>query len=114
MIDEYGQVVDVLLDKGSHADVIKLVTSYENSLYGIPHMRTNNGYEHRREAAMAELTSTRFKAAAEASAIALVQTKLGPGESTDGAVFFGGQAKGLGEGHLIVHTNTDIFEFQAE
>ena len=31
-----GEVVDVLLDKGSHADVIKLVTSYENLLYGIP------------------------------------------------------------------------------
>src|SRR5580700_7055357 len=28
-----GEVVDVLLDKGSHADVIKLVTEYENLLY---------------------------------------------------------------------------------
>src|SRR5580700_196713 len=28
-----GQVVDVLLDKGSHSDVIKLVTEYENLLY---------------------------------------------------------------------------------
>jgi hypothetical protein len=107
-------VVSLLMQKGGRSDVIKLVAAYETALYGIPHMRTNNGYEQRREAAFAELTNARFKAAAEASAIALVQTKLGPGESTDGAVFFGGQAKGLGSGRLIVHTNTDTFEFQAE
>src|ERR1700743_2063193 len=38
-----GQVVHVLPDKGSHADGVKLVKSYENALYAIPHMRTNNG-----------------------------------------------------------------------
>jgi hypothetical protein len=38
--------------------------------------------------ALAEFTSTRIKAAAAASAIALVQTKLAPGQSTDGAVFY--------------------------
>jgi hypothetical protein len=107
-------VVLLLMQKGGRGDVIKLVSAYETALYGIPNMRTNNGYEQRREAAFAELTSTKLKAAAAASAIALVQTKLGPGESTDGAVFFGGEAKGLGAGHLIVHTNTDIFEFQTE
>src|SRR5580693_6150678 len=32
-------VVDMLLDKASHADVVKLVNSYEASLYAIPHMR---------------------------------------------------------------------------
>jgi hypothetical protein len=107
-------VVSLLMQKGGRGDVIKLVSAYETALYGIPHMRTNNGYEQRRQAAMADLTSTKFKAAAEASAIALVQTKLGPGESTDGAVFFGDGGKGLGPGRLIVHTNTDTFEFQME
>ena len=107
-------VVSLLMQKGGRGDVIKLVSAYEAALYGIPHMRSNNGYEQRREAALAELTSTKLKAAAAASAIALVQTKLGPGEATDGAVFFGGEAKGLGPGRLIVHTNTDIFEFRVE
>jgi hypothetical protein len=107
-------VVMLLMQKGGRSDVIKLVSAYEMALYGIPNMRTNNGYEQRREAALADLSSNKFKAAATASAIALVQTKLGPGESTDGAVFFGGEAKGLGAGHLIVHTNTDTFEFQTE
>ena len=50
-----------------------------------------------------------MKAAAAASALAFVQTKLTPGESTDGAVFFDG--KSLGAGHLVVRTNTDTFEF---
>jgi hypothetical protein len=107
-------VVSLLMQKGGRGDVIKLTSAYETALYGIPNMRSNNGYEQRREAALAELTSTRLKAAAAASAIVLVQTKLGPGESTDGAVFFGGEGKGLGSGHLIVHTNTDVFEFQTE
>ena len=35
-----NQVVDVLLGHGSHADVVKLVKSYENTLYGIPNMKS--------------------------------------------------------------------------
>jgi hypothetical protein len=35
------QVVDVLLEKGSSSDVVKLVTSYENTLYAIPRRRTD-------------------------------------------------------------------------
>src|SRR6202140_52143 len=64
-----GEVVDVLLDKGSHADVVKLVTTYENSLYGIPHMKSTNGYEQRRQNAMSMGINARLKAAATASAI---------------------------------------------
>src|ERR1700728_350993 len=82
-----GEVVDVLLDKGSHADVIKLVTSYENSLYGIPHMKSTNGYEQRRQGAMTYGINTKLRAAATASAIALAQTRLAPGQSTDGSIF---------------------------
>ncbi len=108
-------VVGLLIEKGGRGDVIKLVSAYEAALYGIPHMRSNNGYESRRQAALAEVASTRLKAAAAASAIALVQTKLSPGESTDGAVFFAPESnKGLGTGHVIVRTNTDTFEFQAQ
>jgi len=108
------EVVALLIEKGGRGDVIKLVSAYETALYGIPHMRMANGYESRRQAALAEVSSTKLKAAAAASAIALVQTKLLPGESTDGAVFFSGESKGFGPGHLIVRTNTDTFEFQSE
>lgn len=107
-------VVGLLIEKGGRSDVIKLVSTYESALYGIPHMRPTNGYEARRQAALAEVASTKLKAAAAASAIAFVQTKLVPGESTDGAVFFATEGKPLGSGRLIVRTNTDTFEFQAE
>jgi hypothetical protein len=55
-----------------------------------------------------------MRAAAAASVLALVQTKLAPGESTDGAVFFPSDGKPLGPGRLIVRTNTDTFEFNPE
>jgi hypothetical protein len=108
------QVVNILLAKGSRNDVIRLVTAYETGLYGIQKMVSTNGYELRRQAALAEVQSAKLKAAAAASAIALVQTKLVPGESTDGAVFFAHEGKPLSGGRVIVSTNTDVFEFKVE
>jgi len=108
-------VVALLIEKGNRNDVIRLVSAYEAALYGISRMRSTNGYEQRRQAALAEVSSTRLKAAAAASAIALVQTKLTPGQSTDGAVFFPIEgSKPLGPGRVIVQTNTDSFEFNEE
>jgi hypothetical protein len=106
-------VVAMLIEKGGRNDVIRLVSSYESALYGIAHMRSTNGYESRRQAALAE-TAVKLKAAAAASAVALVQTKLAPGDSTDGAVFFDTGGKPLGTGRLVVRTNTDTFEFNPE
>ena len=103
-------VVNMLFQKGSGSDVIKLVTTYEASLYGNPHFKSTNGYEMRRQGALA-MTGNKAKAAATASALALVQTRLPKGESTDGAVFFPTEGKLLGPGHLLVRTNTDIFDF---
>lgn len=108
------QVVNMLLEKGSRNDVVRLVTAYESGLYGIQRMVSTNGYEQRRQAALAEVQSTKLKAAAAASAIALVQTRLPPGDSTDGAVFFAHDGKPLSGGRVVVHTNTDIFEFKPE
>ncbi|HEY1239235.1 MAG TPA: hypothetical protein VGF16_01710 [Bryobacteraceae bacterium] len=106
-------VIDMLIEKGSRSDVIKLVATYETAFYGISRMRSTNGYEQRRQAALAE-TSTKLKAAATASALALVLTRLAPGESTDGAVFFPTDGKSLGLGHVEVRTNTDTFQFKTE
>jgi hypothetical protein len=103
----------MLIQKGNRNDVIKLVSTYEMAFYGISRMRSTNGYEQRRQAALAE-TSTRLKAAATASALALVQTRLAAGESTDGAVFFPTSGKPLGPGHLEVRTNTDTFVFTSD
>ena len=106
-------VVAMLIEKGGRNDVIKLVSSYESALYGIQNMRSTNGYESRRQAALA-MTAVKLKAAAAASAVALVQTRLAPGESTDGAVFFPSGGKALGPGKVVVRTNTDTFEFNVE
>ena len=107
-------VISMLMQKGTGNDVMKLTATYEASLYGMARMRSTNGYEQRRQAALAFVSSAKLKAAAAASAIALVQVKLAPGESTDGAVFFPTEGKPLGSGRLVVRTNTDTFEFNAE
>jgi hypothetical protein len=106
-------VVSMLEQKGSAGDVIKLVTSYENSVYGNQHFKSTNGYEQRRQSVLA-MGSVKLKAAAAASALAMVQTKLMPGESTDGAVFFAIEGKTLGPGHVVVRTNTDVFDFNTD
>lgn len=107
-------VVDELMRRGNRNDVIKLVSTYEAGLYGMQRFRSTNGYELRRQAALAEVTSTKLKAAAAASAIALVETRLKSGESTDGAVFFRNEGKPLGPGELRVRAGGDVFEFPAE
>jgi hypothetical protein len=104
-------VVKQILDHGNLSDVQKLVVAYEANLYGIPNMRSTNGYEQRRRGAMAEGVAARFKAAAAASALALVPTRLAPGESTDGAIFFPIDPKLLGGGRLAVRTDKNVYEF---
>jgi len=107
---EANSVIAMLMQKGSGSDVIKLVNTYENALYGIPNMKSTNGYESRRQAALA-FGASKLRAAATASAVALVQTKLAPGETTDGAIFMVTDGKPVGAGHLQVRTNTDLFDF---
>jgi hypothetical protein len=110
--DAARNVILMLEQKGNGNDAIKLVTTYENAIAGNSHLKSTNGYEQRRQAALA-MGSVKLKAAAAASALAMVQTKLLAGESTDGAVFFPTEGKALGPGRLIVRTNTDTFEFNA-
>ncbi len=106
-------VVSSLLEKAGRNDVIKLQLLYEDTIYALSNYRSTNGYEQRREAAMAQFVNARFKAAAAASAITLVPVKLKPGDSTDGAVFFESRIKEktLGPGKLIAHTCGQTFVF---
>ena len=63
---------------------------------------------------MAEVGSTKLKAAAATSAIAMVTTKLLPGQSTDGAVFYPNGGRPLGAGKLLVNAAGELFEFPME
>jgi hypothetical protein len=105
-------VVNGFLEKGGRNDVIRLVSTYETGLYGLSRFRSTSGYESRRQQALAEVGSTKLKAAAAASAIVFVQTKLTPGASTDGAVFFMTYGKPMGAGKLIVTPGAERFEFE--
>ena len=105
-------VVEEFLEKGNRSDVIKLVSTYELSLYGLGRFRSTNGYEVRRRNAQAELYGQHLKAAAAASAIAFVTTRLKPAESTDGAIFFPTQGKPIGSGKLVVTVGTEVFEYE--
>ena len=107
-------VVAELQQHGGRNDVIKLVTAYEKAIYGAERIRSNNGYEQRRQAALAMGGSAGLKAAAAASAIAFVRTRLRPKDSTDGAVFFPNDGKHLGAGILRAVVDGELFEFRAE
>jgi hypothetical protein len=108
------QVVASLLQRAGRNDVIKLQLLYEDSIYALSNFRSTNGYEQRREAAMAMFVNRGFKAAAAASAITLVATKLKPGDSTDGAVFFQTRPKekSLGLGRVVARTCGQVFVFE--
>jgi hypothetical protein len=108
-----GTVVKQLLDRASRGDVGKLVNAYEAALFGNAQVHSTNGYESRRQDYLA-MGSTKLKAASAASAIALVTTKLTPGQSTDGAVFYPSGGKPLGTGKLIVNAAAEVFEFPVE
>jgi hypothetical protein len=103
-------VVNNLMEKASRNDVIKLVTAYEHGIFGNQDYKGTNGFEQRRQSALAE-TSTKVKAAAAASAIAFVQTKLAPGQSTDGAVFYATAGKPIGAGLIRIRAANSVYEF---
>jgi hypothetical protein len=108
-----GTVVKQLLDRASRGDVGRLITAYESALFGNARVHSTNGYEERRQDYLA-FGSTKVKAASAASAIALVTTKLNPGQSTDGAVFYPSGGKALGAGRLMVDAAAEVFEFRVE
>lgn len=105
------QVVRRMLDRANRDDVIKMVGNYELGLYGLSRIQSTNGYEQRRQNAIGEFGGGRLKAASAASAIAMVKTKLEPGESTDGAIFYPNGGKSLGVGRVSVRAVGETFEF---
>ncbi len=108
-----GTVVRGFLNKAGRSDVGRLVAAYESTLYGNTEIHSTNGYEARRQDAMS-VNGSRLRAAAAASAILLGPTKLAPGQSTDGAVFYPNGGKPLGTGRLVVHAAAEEFVFPVE
>jgi hypothetical protein len=106
-------VVETLLKKASRNDTTKLVVAYEAALYGNVQLHTTNGYESRRQDAIA-FGSTKLSAAGAASAIVLAPAKLMPGQSTDGAIFYPDGGKPLGAGKLIANVAGEEFVFPVE
>jgi hypothetical protein len=109
-----NEVIAELQQHGGRNEVIKLVTAYERALSGAERIRSNNGYEQRRQAALAMGGPAGLRAAAAASAIAFVRTRLRPKDSTDGAVFFFNEGKPLGAGVLRAQIGDEVFEFRSE
>jgi hypothetical protein len=106
-------VVTTFLNKAGRNDVVKLVSTYELGLYGLSRFNSTNGYEVRRQSALAEVSSARLKAAAAASAIVFVSSRLRPGESTDGALFFPGtNGRPIRTGKLVATVGVERFEFE--
>jgi hypothetical protein len=106
-----AHVINQLIRNASSDDVIKLVTTYEMGLYGMGRVHSPGGYEKRRQAALAVVSSKRLKAAAAASAIAFVEIELRPGETTDGAVFYPTFGRQIDEARLRVYAEGKVFEF---
>src|ERR1700683_1689434 len=106
-------VVETLLKKASRNDTTRLVGAYEAALYGNVQLHTTNGYESRRQDAIA-FGSTKLSAAGAASAIVLAPAKLMPGQSTDGAIFYPDGGKALGAGKLIANVAGEEFVFPVE
>jgi hypothetical protein len=105
-------VIESLLSHATKSDVVKLQLLYEATIYAMPpNYRSTAGYEHRRQQAMTVMVNARIKAAVAASAITLVSTKLKPGDSTDGAVFFQNRDKTMGPGRLVVNTAGEVYQF---
>ena len=107
-------VVTNLLEKASRTDVIRLISTYEIGIYGLSRYKSTSGYEQRRQAAQAAMASTKLSAAAAASAIAFVETKMKPGDSTDGALFFPAKGRPLEGSRLRVAVCGQLFEFDVE
>lgn len=107
-------VVQQTLEHATRNDVIRLISTYENTLNGVTRFRSTNGFEARRQSFLAESGSAKLRAAAAASAIALVEARLKAGESTDGAVFFYTNGKPLGPGRIVVRAGGMRYEFDSD
>jgi hypothetical protein len=107
------QVIGDFFRKARRSELLKLQSAYEKALYNNQFIRPNNGYEKRRLSALA-IGPKGLKASAAAAAITFVSSTLGPGDSTDGALFFPTSGRELGQGRIVATLDTEDFEFLSQ
>ena len=107
-------VVNNLLAKAGRHDVIKLVTTYERGVYGNEHMQTTNGYEARRQSALAEGVSRGSKPAPRHRRWLWSPPSSRLENPPMARSFSPVNGKVLGPGTLMVHTGGEMFEFPSD
>ena len=107
------RVVGDFFRTAGRSELLKLQTAYEKALYNNQYIRPNNSYEKRRLSALA-FGPKGLKASAAAAAITFVSGKVGPGDSTDGALFFPTDGRQLGHGRMIATLGPVSFEFLSQ
>ena len=107
------RVVGEFFRSAGRSELLKLQTAYEKALYNNQYIRPNNSYEKRRLSALA-FGPKGLKASAAAAAITFVSGKVGPGDSTDGALFFPTSGRQLGPGRIVADLGPVSFEFLAQ
>ena len=106
------RVVGEFFRTAGRSELLKLQTAYEKALYNNQYFRPNNSYEKRRLSALA-FGPKGLKASAAAAAITFPSGKVGPGDSTDGALFFPTAGRQLAPGRIVVTPEDVTFEFLA-
>ncbi len=106
-------VVEGFFRTAGRSELLKLQTAYEKVLYNNQYVRPNNSYEKRRLSALA-FGPKGLKASAAAAAITFASGKLGPGDSTDGALFFPTDGRPLEKGRIVATIESSRFEFTFE
>ena len=93
-------VIGDFFREAGRSELSKLQSAYEKALYNNQYIRPNNGYEKRRQSALA-IGPRGLKAASAAAALTFVSGKLSPGDSTDGALFFPTSGRQLNTGRIV-------------
>ena len=106
-------VIGDFFREAGRSELSKLQSAYEKALYNNQYIRPNNGYEKRRQSALA-VGPRGLKAASAAAAITFVSGKLSPGDSTDGALFFPTSGRQLGTGRIVATFGDVTFEFLSQ
>lgn len=107
------EVIGQFFRRAGRSELLKLQAAYEKALYNNQFLRPNNSYEKRRLSALA-IGPKGLKASAAAAAITFVSSKIAPGGSADGAVFFPTDGRELGRGRMVAILETESFEFLSQ
>lgn len=111
--DPEERVVGGFFQSAGRSELLKLQTAYEKALFNNQYLRPTNSYEKRRLSALA-FGPKGLKASAAAAAITFASGQVGPGDSTDGAVFFPTYGRQLGQGRMVAKLGPLSFEFLAQ